>query len=540
MNTRSLTHAIVISSITATLWFALPMGCSQEMPKDTSATSESEQSDLWTCGMHPQVVQHGPGLCPICGMELTPVNGGGTRTRADAATTKGEREVKYWVAPMDPTFISDKPGKSPMGMDLVPVYAEDAKANGGATVSIDPVVVQNMGVRIERVERKPIFRHLRTVGEVEVAEDRVSVVNLRFSGWVEKIFVDTTGEPIAKGEPLFEIYSPDLVAAQEEFLLGLRAQSATSDLAQSARRKLDLFDLDRRDIEAIARSGKVRRALPIRAPRSGFVLHKNIVEGARISAGENLYTIGDLSEIWVQAEVYEHDAPWVEVGQPAEMELTYERGKVTHGKVAYVYPTLNQQARTLTVRLEFPNPELRLKPGMFATVYIQFRREEGSLVLPTEAILHSGTRELVFVATGEGHFEPREITTGLVGDRHTTQVLSGLVEGEDVVTSGQFLIDSESQLQEAIAKMLARRSGVTATAAPSDPDPQVFACPMHPEIISQEPGRCSICGMDLEKRTANPEELARLYAREAVESSARSTPTSETPARAMDPEEDTP
>jgi Cu(I)/Ag(I) efflux system membrane fusion protein/cobalt-zinc-cadmium efflux system membrane fusion protein len=370
-----------------------------------------------------------------------------------------------------------------------------------------------MGVRIKRVERGSLFRHIRTIGEVEVGEDMVSVVNLRFSGWVERIHVDKTGDPIEAGQPLFEIYSPDLVASQQEYLLALRSQGSKSELTRSARRKLALFDLDPGDIEAIARSGKVRRALPIRAPRSGYVLHKKIVDGARILAGQDLYTIGDLSKVWVQAEVYEHDAPWVEVGQPAQMEVTYQKGEVIEGSVAYVYPTLNEASRTLTVRLEFPNPDLRLKPGMFATVYIQFRREDDTLVLPTEAILHSGTREIVFVAKGEGRFEPREITTGLVGDRHTTQVLSGLSAGEEVVTSGQFLIDSESQLQEAIAKMRARRSGASSDPAEMEQDETLYACPMHPEQTSHEPGRCPICGMDLEERTATPAELVGLRLR---------------------------
>jgi hypothetical protein len=210
------------------------------------------------------------------------------------------------------------------------------------------------------------------------------------------------------------------------------------------------------------------------------------------------------------------------------MELSYQKGEVIEGSVAYVYPTLNEVSRTLTVRIEFPNPDLRLKPGMFATVYIQFRRQDDALVVPTEAILHSGTRELVFVAVGEGRFEPREITTGLVGDRHMTQVLSGLAAGEDVVTSGQFLIDSESQLQEAIAKMLARRSGAENRDAETEHDDTVLACPMHPDQISHEAGRCPVCGMDLEERTATPEELGRLRMRMSqVEHAARAATRAE-------------
>jgi len=370
-----------------------------------------------------------------------------------------ERKIEYWVAPMDPTYISDKPGKSPMGMDLVPVYEDQAPGESASgVVSIDPTVIQNMGTRIEPARRQTVSRQVRSIGEVEVGEDQISAVNLRFSGWVERIHVDKTGDPVERGEILFEIYSPELVAAQQEYLLALRTHGPGSDLARSARRKFELWGLAEADIASIARSGEVRRTFPIRAPRSGYVLQKNVVEGARVQAGEDLYRVGDLSRIWVTAEIYEFDAPWVEVGQPARMELSYEEGRALEGKVAYIYPTLNEFTRTLTVRLEFENPDLRLKPGMFATVYIQFRRRDDVLAIPTEAILDSGKRKIVFVSVGDGRFEPREIVTGLTGDHHLTEVISGLEEGDPVVVSGQFLIDSESQLEEAIDKMLSRHS----------------------------------------------------------------------------------
>jgi Cu(I)/Ag(I) efflux system membrane fusion protein/cobalt-zinc-cadmium efflux system membrane fusion protein len=496
----------------------LALACGQE-PSHTAASPSNGSAagvELYTCGMHPQVVHEGPGTCPICGMDLTP-----TGTRAESATQTaprvgtGERKVKYWVAPMDPAFISDAPGKSPMGMDLVPVYEDEApgaQASGG--VAIDPVVVQNMGVRTEPVRKETVFRHVRSIGEIEVGEDQVSVVNLRFSGWVERIIADKTGDPVKKGQPLIEIYSPELVAAQEEFLLAIRSQGPDSALARSARRKFDLWGISAADLDAIARSGKARRTIAIRAPRSGFVLHKDVVEGARVMAGKDLYRIGDLQWIWVTAEIYENDAPWVEVDQPAQMELSYEEGRVYEGKVAYIYPTLNDVTRTLRVRLEFENPGIRLKPGMFATVYIQFRRADDVLAIPGEAILDSGRRKIVFVSAGNGRFEPREIVTGLVGDRRRTEVLSGLHEGEEIVTSGQFLIDSESQLQEAIQKMLDRRSGRHAPSATTGPE-TVFSCPMHPDVISSTAGRCTRCGMDLEERAGSPEELAQLSPEQA-------------------------
>jgi Cu(I)/Ag(I) efflux system membrane fusion protein/cobalt-zinc-cadmium efflux system membrane fusion protein len=498
---------IVLISMTAVL---LLIACGPDKTAERAqGASMAEHAELYTCGMHPDVIQEGPGTCPICGMDLTPL-----RTGAGSSALKrssGKRKIKYWVAPMDPNYISEKPGKSPMGMDLVPVYEDEAPgASAPGVVSIDPVVVQNMGVRIEPVARQTVFRHVRSIGEVEVGEDQVSVVNLRFSGWIERIHVDKTGDPVKRGETLFELYSPDLVATQQEYLLALRTQGAESALARSARRKLDLWGLGERDVATIARSGEVQRTLPIRAPQSGYVLQKNVVEGARVRAGEDLYRIGDLSRIWVTAEVYEFDAPWIEVGQPAQMELSHEEGKVLEGKVAYIYPTLNEATRTLTVRLEFENPGLRLKPGMFATVYIQFRRMDDVLAVPTEAILDSGRRKLVFVSVGEGRFEPREIVTGLVGDHHVTEILSGLEAGEEVVVSGQFLLDSESQLQEAIRKRLARGSGAAAESDAPTPE-TVFSCPMHPEVLAAEPSRCPVCGMDLEERRGTAAELARVY-----------------------------
>lgn len=464
--------------------------CSGGAPDAT----ESAQSDqLYTCGMHPEVIRHEPGSCPICGMNLVPMKSSAARP----AAANGERKIAFWRAPMDPSYVRDEPGKSPMGMDLVPVY-EDEVGDDEHIVSITPGVVQQIGVEMAPVSRTTVFRHLRTIGEVEVGEDELSVINLRFSGWVERIHVDRTGDEVKKGQVLFDIYSPELVSAQEEYLLGIRTQGADSPLARSARRKLELWDIDARDIDAVARAGEAARTLPIRAAASGYVLHKAVVEGARAMAGQDLYRIGNLKRIWVTAEVYEHDAPWVEVDQPAQLELTYQEGGVLEGKVSYIYPTLNPKSRTLTVRLEFENPGVRLKPGMFATVNIQFRRKDEVIAVPTEAILNSGRRQLVFVALGEGRFQPREVQTGLVGDHRLTEVLDGLSEGERVVVSGQFLIDSESQLQEALRKIVASsRGGTTAAVAPEAAE--IWTCPMHPEVRSDQPGSCPICGMFLEK-----------------------------------------
>ena len=478
-------------------------------------TAFAEDKQLYTCGMHPQVVQEGPGTCPICSMDLTPMKRG--TAGAKSLAPKGERKIKYWRAPMDPSYIRDKPGKSPMGMDLVPVY-EDEETEG--VIAVDPVMVQNMGVRVATLKRGDLSRSVRTVGEVVVAEDLVSVVNLKYSGWIEKLYVDQTGVYVKKGQPLFRIYSPELVAAQDEYLLAVRSAGKDSPLAQSAKAKLGFWDLREGYIKRIEAQDKAQRALTITAPRAGYVLHKNVVEGARAMAGQDLFRIGKLSAIWVHAQIYEFDAPWVRVGQAATMELAFQRGRLYTGRVSYIYPTLNEKTRTLTVRLEFINPELQLKPGMFTTVRITSRKKTDVLKIPTEAILYSGKRLLVFVAKDVGKYEPREITTGMSGDDHTTEVLSGLKEGEKVVVSGQFLLDSESQLQEAVQKLMAARlhKGDQPQAMPehaehdheshksSSTGEDTFACPMHPQVKSDKAGSCPICGMELVKKEVVPGE----------------------------------
>ncbi len=484
--------------------------------------ADSEHKTIHTCPMHPQIVQDDPGTCPICGMDLVPkkvdAEGKAVPSKSPAAAlAEKQRKIKHWVAPMDPTYISDKPGKSPMGMDLVPVYEDEG---GGSAITIDPVVVQNMGVRIAAVRQGPIFRHIRTIGTIGVAENLLSVVNLRYSGWIERIHVDETGVLVKKGRPLFRIYSPEVVAAQQEYLMALRTGDAQSPLVKSARTRLELWNLHDAQIQQIEKQGKPMRSITVVAPQTGYVLHKNVVQGARVQAGADLYRIGSLAKIWVNADVYEFDAPWVKLGAPATMELSFQHGEIYKGSVAYIYPTLNPQTRTLSVRLEFDNPGLDLKPGMFATVQIEAERKDDVSIVPTEAIIHSGMRQLVFVALDLGRYEMREITTGLAADRHLTEVISGLSPGERVVTSGQFLLDSESQLQEAVQKLLAARlHAKEKRVAPSSPaeaeghreaeggaeekgreesgGETYWTCGMHPQIVQHEPGTCPICGMDL-------------------------------------------
>lgn len=521
--------AILVSGVALSagaVYFLGPGGSSS--PSSTAQKTDShaghEHSDgasegetKYTCSMHPQVIQDEPGTCPICGMDLTPLKVGGGKSASAQTKDAGQKEkgkIKYWVAPMDPSFRSDKPGKSPMGMDLVPVYEDEGQSlAAGDAVIIDPVVVQNMGVRVEKARRGKVIRNIRTIGEVEVAENEVSVVNLRFSGWIEKIWADETEKKVNKGTPLFQIYSPELIAAQEEYLLAVKGSGGNPELAESAKKRLELWEIPRSHIKKLLETGNGQLRLIVRAPRSGYILQKNVVLGNRIEKGLDLYRIGNLSKIWIRTDVYEHDVPWVSLGQKAKMTLSFQSGQAYEGQVSYVYPTLNEKTRTLTVRLEFSNPGLNLKPGMFATVYIEARTRSNALVIPTESIIHSGERKIVFVSPELGKYEPRKVVTGLIGDNRVTEILSGVREGETVVSSGQFLLDSESQLQEALNKLMAKRLQVkqqkktaeggkelqlTSAGEPeSDKRESYYTCSMHPHVVQDEPGTCPICGMDL-------------------------------------------
>lgn len=401
-------------------------------------------------------------------------------------------------------------GMAVVGITVANGYAPTKSSSGEEfapeAVTIDPVVVQNMGVRTAMVEIGPVFRNVRTLGEVEVAEGELSVVNLKYDGWIEKIFVDETGSRVEKGQPLFSVYSPQVASAMDEYRLSL-SQGEQSPLAKSAYRRLRLLGISKGQLGRVARTGEVPGYLTVSSPRSGFVLHKSAVLGGHAKEGEDLYRIGALGKVWVTAQIYEHDIPWVEAGSPATIEFQFDGGKSWEGTVSYVYPTLNQRSRTLTVRLEFDNPELSLKPGMLATVRIETRRREGVTTVPSEAVLRSGERQLVFVARGYGTYAPREVVTGLMADNDRTEIIEGLEAGEEVVVSGQFMLDSESQLQEAIGKLLRERLQVQDGSAehrhdgaPDEGGVTYWACPMHPEVISDHFDTCPKCGMDLVRK----------------------------------------
>jgi RND family efflux transporter MFP subunit len=377
------------------------------------------------------------------------------------------KKIKYWAAPMDPTYIRNQPGKSPMGMDLVPVYEEEGQDKEPAsTIRIDPVTIQNMGVRLGRVTRKPLVKYIRTFGNITYDERRIYTVNTKFNGWIEKLYVDFMGETVKKGQPLFDIYSPELVTAQEEYLLALQHNKSLKEspypgiregaqrLLDASRTRLKYWDLSDKQIKKIENTGNVQKTLTIYSPATGVVINKNAFQGHYVKAGEHQYEIADLSKVWVDVDIYEYELPWVRNGMPAKMELSYIPGKIFKGKVLYVYPFLTAKTRTATLRLEFPNPDFQLKPNMYANVTLESAIAGDSLVIPQEAVIDSGTRKIVFVVLGKGKFQPREVKLGIEGNENEFQVLEGLKENEQIVISAQFMLDSESRLREAIQKML--------------------------------------------------------------------------------------
>ena len=429
-----------------------------------SPSGVSAQKTLYTCGMHPQIIQDHPGNCPICGMKLTAIRRqeGGTNAAATA----------------------------------------DADA-----IRIDPVTVQNMGIRTATVTRGPLRKVIRTVGNIEYSESSLAEVTTKARGWIEQLHVDTTGQQVHRGEPLFEFYAPEFFSAQAEYVQALGAGGGAA-LRQSAARKLKFFDFTDAQIAELEQTRQPQKTVTVRAPADGFVVEKLAVAGQMVEAGMQIFRLADLGLVWVQAQVYERDLAFVKLGQEALVTLSYLPDREFRGRVTYVYPNVDEKTRTARVRMEFHNPGYFLKPGMFAEVQLTSELEPAALLVPDMAVLRSGEQNTVFVALDGGRFEPRAVTLGAAAENGMQQILGGLKEGERIVTSGQFMLDSESQLREAIQKML--KPGTAPTAAPN----QVatgnavagaatgvikYICPMpeHVSITYDHAGPCPLCGMAL-------------------------------------------
>jgi len=393
---------------------------------------------------------------------------GSSGQRRGQAVSKANKPLFYRNA-MDPTVTSPVPAKDNMGMDYIPVYASDVAGGTGTpgTVVIDPTVVQNVGVRTAVATRKEISRTIQTVGRVAYDEDLLADLHPKVSGWIEKMFVSETGESVHPNTMLLSIYSPQLVVTEEEYLLALKNLETLTekkapanildearDLLRSSRTRLELLDVPEHQIRELTQTRKAEKALHIPSPVGGIVLEVGAREGQHVSPQTTLYRIGDLSTIWVYVDMYEYEIPWVRLNDGAEMRLTALPGRVFKGRIAYIYPYLDPRTRTNKIRLEFDNPDLLLKPDMFADVTLDASRTLNAIVIPASAVIRSGREPKVFVQTGEGTFEPRSVELGLEADGES-EILSGVKEGERVVTSAQFLLDSESSLQEAAAKMVA-------------------------------------------------------------------------------------
>jgi RND family efflux transporter MFP subunit len=392
----------------------------------------------------------------------------------------GNRKIRYYRNPMGLPDTSPTPKKDSMGMDYIPVYEGEDEAGDSRTIKVSTEKIQKLGVRIEPVERRRIERSVRATGRVEIDERRVFTVAPRFEGWVDRLLVNATGQPVAKGAPLFEAYSPELVSAQREYAIAAQGRAALHDarpearagmqqLADAALLRLRNWEIGDADLKGLAAGGESKRTLTFRAPVSGIVLEKKAVQGMRFMPGEALYQIADLSSVWIVADVNEQDIAEVRTGAKAKVSLPAYPGKVFTGTIAYVYPTLKSETRSVQVRVELANPGSSLKPGMFAQVEMASGKGESVIAVPTSAVIDSGARQVVLISLGEGRFEPRDVKPGARGERFV-EVREGLREGEQVVVAANFLLDAESNLKAALTGLsaapdLAKSGSVQAKAA---------------------------------------------------------------------------
>jgi membrane fusion protein, copper/silver efflux system len=411
---------------------------------------------LYSCGMHPQVIKPEPGNCPICGMKLTPLRA--TDKGGAAATQGGPRKIRFYKSTMVPGEISERAGKDSHGMDMVPVYEDEI--DPASVITIDPITIQKMNLKTDVVRAGPVRRTIRAVGTVAFNEEGLVDITTKYEGWIEKLFVNATWATVKAGEPLFEIYSPDLYNAQLNYLVALRSEGEKGGpLTNAARARLQLFDLSDEFLAELAHAGEVRRNVVYRAPVDGVVVEKPAVRGMMVRPGEKIFRLADLSTVWVTAQIYEKDLALVRTGQQASVRSTYGSGHEVEGTVDLVIPEVLAETRTAQARLTLPNENRTLKPGMFVDVRFEAELAPSAVLVPDSAVLRSGERNTVFIAHDSGTFEPRTIELGPRTQDNFYAVRSGLEVGDRVVTSGQFMLDSESQLREAVQKMIRAMQG---------------------------------------------------------------------------------
>lgn len=447
-----------------------------------TAPGQVAKAARYHCPMHPTYTSDKPGDCPICGMKLVPIEEGGGS--APATPPAGERRIAFYRSPMDPSVHSDKPAKDEMGMDFVPVYDDELQDSssgvvGRAAVTISAERRQVLGVRSEEVRKIRLDHRIRTVGRVAVDERRLRHVHTKYDGYVEHLYVDYTGKLVRRGERLLSIYSPELVATQQEYLLAHRAQAhlaqssvrsaaeGSMDLHEAARQRLLLWDIRPADIARLEKAGQVTRTLDVHADIGGYVVQKMAFQGMRVTPADTLYDIADLSHLWVLADVYEYNLRSLTLGTEGHITVASMPDRTWKGAVTYISPTVEERTRTIKVRLEVDNADGELKPDMYADVFLHADLGEG-LVVPDGAVINAGDRRLVFLDRGEGRFEPREVKLGIKVNGSGQQVVSGLSEGDRVVTSANFLLDSESSLKAALSGMSSAEKAPTGTASHDD------------------------------------------------------------------------
>jgi Cu(I)/Ag(I) efflux system membrane fusion protein len=452
--------AMVLASAAGLTFFACSTSPGHESRAATATTLK------YHCPMHPSYVSDRPGDCPICGMKLVASEHPTAPTAAGGAS--GPRKPVYYRSPMDPSVRSEVPTKDAMGMDLVPVYPEELASGssavaGRAVITLTPERRQLLGIRSQEVRQGRVDRTIRTVGRIAPDERRVHHIHMKFEGYVEHLYVDFVGKLVKQGEPLLSIYSPELVATQQEYLLALRAQRQLAasnigsvaqggvDLLEAARDRLRLWDIREEDIAELERTGNVRRSLNLYAEGSGYVMQKNVVHGMRVMPSDTLFDIADLSRLWVLADIYESDLPSIGLGMPAEMTVPYLPDKTWRGPVTNIAPTVEEKTRTVKVRIEVDNQADALKPDMFGDVFLRVDGGTG-LIVPESAVIDSGDRKLVFLDHPDGRLEPREVQLGAKLPSGFL-VLKGLSQGDRVVTAANFLLDSESSLKAALSSM---------------------------------------------------------------------------------------
>jgi Cu(I)/Ag(I) efflux system membrane fusion protein/cobalt-zinc-cadmium efflux system membrane fusion protein len=530
-------NIIIVYSLLIVLGILIGVGATYYLSTEEATNAHEHESDetLYTCGMHPNIIEEEPGTCPICGMNLTPIKGSSKGKKKSS----GERKIIYWRAPMNPNEIYDDPGKSKMGMDLVPVYEDEGSAHG--VVTIDGSVLQNMNIKTEIVKSKNLSSDIYTNGVLTTDERKVFKVTTKISGWVEKLYVNYVGQKVKKGQKLVDIYSPELVATQQELISAFemkdKMQNFSSDaILINSINKLKLFDISQEVIDKIISTKKVEKYLPLYAPFNGTVLTKNVIEGEKINQGSELMMMADLSNLWLKADIYESEIGSCKLGATAEITFPFNPGKTYQGKVSFIYPTLDTKTRTASVRIDIKNNNAELKPAMYGTVEIKGEGGEILPVLPETAVLRNGKNNMVVVYLGEGQFKPVEVKLGKYSSGFY-EVMSGVKLGDEIVTSGQFMIDSESSLRSAVnlfssnkgdsdkSKMgvyetkdenkikelnahqhnktdsIVREGIVDLEAIDKNNDGKVFQDPMDWNVISDEAGRCSLCNMFLNEVT---------------------------------------